>query len=702
MQESGASYKTWEEIGSVVSTVLEDAPIVKQRATKNHPSIEYYNLPCSFDIETTSFRTDEGEKAATMYEWTLCLDGQVVIGRTWEEYTATMRTVAEMMGLGATRRLVIYVHNLEFEFQFMRGWFEWDKVFAIDTRRPVYAITTDGVEYRCSYILSGYSLAKLGEMLTTSNARKMVGDLDYELPRHSHTPLTEQEIGYCVNDVLVVCDYIRETIANNKGSILKIPLTKTGYVRRYVREKCFGKKYGWGYRSTMRELTMEPEEYRALKRAFQGGFTHASAMHVGKTLEDVTSYDITSSYPTVMVSERYPMSKGMRVTVHSREEFEQYLDLYCCVFDATFYDLEPKNWTDNPLSYSRCWESEEVKTNNGRVVTARKVSTTITDVDFAIYRKMYRWSNLQVGEMIIYRRGYLPTPFVRAVLDLYRDKTTLKGVEGKEVEYQSAKEMVNSCYGMCVTDIVRVNNEYKDGEWVETAPDLEEAIDKYNNDPQRFLAYAWGVWITAYARRNLFGAVIECGGDYVYSDTDSCKTLNADKHRPWFEKYNNAITARIQRALAYHRFPADDAAPKTIKGVAKPLGVWDFDGEYSRFKTLGAKRYLVEYKDSGTIALTVSGLNKKKAAKYLVDYYGREEVFAVGFNDRLHVPGEHTGKLTHTYIDTELKGELVDYLGNKAPYHEKSAIHLEPASYDASVSSDFVQFYTKIQNGGVW
>ena len=33
-------------------------------------------------------------------------------------------------------------------------------------------------------------------------------------------------------------------------------------------------------------------------------------------------------------------------------------------------------------------------------------------------------------------------------------------------------------------------------------------------------------------------------------------------------------------------------SPKTIKGETKTLGVWDFDGFYTDFKTLGAKRYI--------------------------------------------------------------------------------------------------------------
>lgn len=92
-------------------------------------------------------------------------------------------------------------------------------------RKPIYGITKTGLEFRCSYLLSGYSLAKLGEQLHKYKCEKLVGDLDYSLLRHSKTPLTQKEIGYCLNDIKVVMCYIQELIERYKG-ITKLPITK--------------------------------------------------------------------------------------------------------------------------------------------------------------------------------------------------------------------------------------------------------------------------------------------------------------------------------------------------------------------------------------------------------------------------------------------------------------------------------------------
>ena len=140
-------------------------------------------------------------------------------------------------------------------------------------------------------------------------------------------------------------------------------------------------------------------------------------------------------------------------------------------------------------------------------------------------------------------------------------------------------------------------------------------------------------------------------------------------------------------------------APKTIEGVPKPLGVWDYEGEYTRFKTLGAKRYLVEYLDSKTNRLvqklTVAGLSKSVALSYMQEI--SKDVFMI-FNEELYIPKGRTGKNTHTYIDTEQIGTVKDYLGVTAEYHELSSVHLEAADYAFSLTEDYVNYLLKIKN----
>ena len=704
------------QIADVLAMAVDETYLIG-----NNKKERFYNLPCSFDIETSSFYRDENgdtytyeqvskldkskfEKCSCMYVWQFGINGYVIVGRTWDEFTKMMQTVSETLNLSANVRLICFIHNLSYEFQFIRKLFEWERVFSIDLRKPIYAITRGGVEFRCSYLLSGYSLAKLSDQLNTYKCAKMVGDLDYKLIRHTGTPLTAKELKYCTHDVIVVMNYIRERI-EEYGNILRLPITKTGFVRKYCRSVCLRTKDGDGksvpnykYTDNIHEMYITGmEEFNMLQRAFSGGFTHANANYTDETLTDVDSYDFTSSYPYVMVAEQFPMSRGVRIHVKDMKHFDFLISKYCCIFDVEFTNIFASKTQDNPISVSKCWVKDNISENNGRLVTASKICMTITNVDYNVIKNFYTWGQMRIGLMYCYRKEYLPTEFVKAILHLYEKKTTLKGVEGKEVEYLNSKEMLNSCYGMSVTNPLRDEFTYN-GVWdinKMTQQEQQETLTKYNDSRNRFLFYPWGVFVTAYARRNLFTAIAELGDDYVYSDTDSVKVLNGDAHKDYFKQYNDIVDMKLRKACKHHKLPLTLCMPDTIKGITKILGVWDYEGRYKRFKTLGAKRYMVEDKD-GNVSLTVSGVNKKSAIPYLLKEYGKDGIFKA-FTNYLSIPPQATGKNIHTYIDYEQTGTVTDYNGVSKEFHTETGVHLEPTGYSLSLSVLYLNYLIGIK-----
>ena len=668
----------------------------------------YYNCPASFDIETSSFYNEDGEKRACMYIWQMGFNGTVIYGRTWEEWLNCLEQLVDYLQLDETHRLIIYVHNLGYEFQFIRKFFDWDKVFAIKQRRPVYALCK-GLEFRCSLFLSNYALAYIGDnLLHKYPVKKLVGDLDYSKLRHSKTPLTEQELAYCINDVKVVMSYIQEKIEQD-GDITKIPLTNTGYVRNYCRKECFfegipeddeegRKRVLMNYRAIMKSLQIESkEEYEQMQRAFMGGFTHASALYSGKTMYDVGSADLTSSYPYAMVAQYYPMTKGEFIgKVEDDKLFNYYLNKYCCLFDVEFTNLKPSEEYENPLSYSRCRITGNYIVNNGRVVSADKMITTLTELDFDTVQKFYTWDSIKVFNMRIYQRGYLPRALIIAVLDLYEKKTSLKGIEGKEIEYLVSKNMINATFGMIVTAVVRDEYNYAD-EWFKELADADSQLADYNKNFNRFLYYGWGVWVTAHARHNLFSAIYEFKNDYVYADTDSIKGINFDDHAQYFTDYNNKVFSDLLKMCNHYKIPFSKCKPKTKNGVEKLIGVWDMEDGYEMFKTVGAKRYIYVERN-GKLNLTVSGLNKKHAVPWLLEEYnGDIDLIFERFGEGFFVPAGHTGKMSLTYIEDETYGTLVDYQGNVGVYNELSSVHMEPQSYFMSLVGDYIKYLNGVQ-----
>lgn len=653
-------------------------------------SVQYLNEPISFDIETTNTYKSSGEKIAFMYVWMLDIYDCTIIGRTWVEFIDTLNIISNHFQLiGNAKRCIIYVHNLSFEFQFIRKYFEWHKVFATEMRKPLYAVTETGIEFRCSLRLSGYRLEKVGEQLRNP-VEKMIGDLDYSKIRHRQTPLTPSELKYCINDVKIVSEYIREKIADENG-IENIPLTKTGYVRRMCKHRTLHGKNRGQYVSLMNELTLRYDEYMLAKGAFMGGFTHANFWYTGKTMKNVTSYDFTSSYPAVMLSEKFPMSKGKCIHHLTKHSFREMLKEFLCVFEIELINVKPKCKYENYISESKCIVCENAIVNNGRVYSADRIVIAITNVDFEIIEKCYTFDITRYNNFYIYEPGYLPKDFIKCILDLYRGKTTLKDVIGKEEEYLHSKEDLNSTYGMCVTAIIREIIEY-DTDWIDneklTETEISNQLENENTKKGRFLFYLWGVFVTAYARKNLWCGILEMGEDYIYSDTDSVKILNAEKHKKYFEKYNSEIIKKLKTAMKYHGFDESAIEPKTKDGIKKPLGVWDFDGFYEEFKTLGAKRYMIKTKE-GKYKMTVAGLSKKTAMEYIQKTNKNPFEF---FRNGMYIPANHTGKLTHTYIDEYFTEKITDYQGNICNVSELSFIHLEAADYQLSLSRIYRDF----------
>lgn len=674
----------FDDIDNFLST-LNNLKIVYNK------DIEYYNVASSFDIETTSFYKDK-QKNAIMYVWQFAINDDVIIGRTWNDFLKLNKALQEKLHLNSKRLFIVYIHNLSYEFQFMRKWFNWVNIFATDERKPLYCQNEYGIVFKCSYRLSGYSLATVAKNLTRHNIKKLTGDLDYSLIRHSKTSLSKDELMYCINDVLIVTAYINECLDEYKD-IYNIPLTQTGKVRRYIRKKCLKEKT---YKYLITKLTLTSMEYLQLRKAFQGGFTHASPMYSMQDCYNVTSFDFTSSYPTVMVNEKYPMSKGKYIGNVTLSQFEFYRKKYCCLFDIKISNITSKYNFENIISLSKCFRYKNVVLNNGRIFSASEIYTTMTEVDYECFIKFYDYDDIKIRNMYIYEKSYLPKEFILSILQLYGDKTKLKNVKGLETEYLHSKEMLNSCYGMCVTDLLNDEYLYENDNWNTEKTNIEYAIETYNNDKNRFLFYPWGVWVTAYARRNLFTGILECKDDYIYADTDSIKIMNYEKHINYIKKYNSKIEFKLKAMCDFYKLDFEICKPKTNENKVKVLGVWDFDGEYKRFKTLGAKRYMCLDNDNN-LSLTVSGVNKKIAIPYLLDKYKNNinDIFNA-FNDTLVIPKGYSGKKTLTYIDDKRTGIIKDYQGNYFEYNELSSIHMEEAEYNLNIACDYLDFLLKL------
>lgn len=652
---------------------------------------EYRNIPAAFDVETT-----QTEMGAYMYVWQLAIgwypeNYAILTGRTWAEFKNTLETIRAAL---ENSTLVIYVHNLSYEHSFMRRIIDsirrkngTDEMFATANRKPVRWVT-DGFEWRCSAALSHESLEEVGKHLVKYRVEKAAGNLDYKIPRNSKTPLSPVEWEYCYKDVEVVIAYIREKMEEH-GSILDIPMTSTGEVRKDVRSYVLGDPDEEKY---IRDGFITLPMYTLLKNAYQGGYVHASPYHAGEVLHNVGSIDFTSSYPAVILLKKYPAGsavyltgdKEIRQAIRRNPETGEPSPHW--VARVRYHGLE---WShalpDCTLSVSKCETDGKTVDLNGRIMHAQNdVVTYVSEIDHFWIQRNYFTRGYEFEEAVIYPRSdFLPLKLREKVMEYYRKKTTLKDVAGSEQEYMQSKARLNSIYGMMVTALLRESFETVGGVWQDPKTSTEKGKSKSLSNQLkskgRFLNYVSGVYVTAWARNNLFDGMENIGMDYVYSDTDSIKMLNPENHMEYIARYNEQIrqaSIEIYGIDEYYR----SLAPADIKGKRHPIGEWDFEGVYTTFKALRAKAYLTE--TNGEYKLTLAGCGKKSGTRY---FSSLSDPWSA-FNTKMSLPPEVVDKLIPSHFDEPVTEVIADQYGNAETMTSPTGQRLEPVGFDCNAT----------------
>lgn len=633
---------------------------------KKKPKYLIYTF-ATFDIETTTIDNGTDTPYGFMYHWQMDVGGYVVTGRRWDEWVKFMLKLVEIFKTDDTRNFVVYIQNEAFEFQFIRDFlnehFGGFHVFAAQRRKPIYVTTGNGIQFRCSYKLTNMSLEKAVQNELGVVHCKAAGDLDYRVIRTADTPLNDTEFGYCVSDVVSLYELIERRLVNEHDNLESIPMTSTGYVRRDCRNSCRKDKH---YRDDFLKQEMTESVYKLLMEASRGGNTHANRYMSGRVWHDADSFDVASSYPAQMFLRQFPVSKFTPYgEIESMTELDGLLSEYACLFRVIFTGLEVRDNIGMPyIAISKATaHSKHITLDNGRVLSVINredresdrgyIALTLTDIDFQIIKEQYTWDDMSISDFHIATYGYLPEALLCQVMEYFKAKTELKDKikeadeRGNEEEtanftylYAKSKNRLNGIFGMCYTNpvhnVISIN---EDGEWIEEVPEIADALKKYWKSRNSFLVYAWGVWITAWARRHLEDLFNALGQDKViYGDTDSGKAVDVDISK--IDALNAKVMALADKRGAYCDY----------NGTRYYMGIYEHENKVpiAKFKTMGAKKYV--YEDEKGLHVTISGVNKKLGAKEL----GSIDNFVPGFIFK------EAGGLTLYYNDVSIHQITVD------------------------------------------
>lgn len=663
-----------------------------KRATVKGASVKKCLDIMSFDIEVTSAWMHEGkliayesghdadfwnsrEKYALPYIWQFSVNDDVYYGSEIKSFLKVLDDLPRDM------YYLIFIHNASYEMMFLLNIIHIKECFARAPHKPMKFTPEEYpyIEFRCSYMLSNLSLDKWGKDL---GVEKLTGELEYNYmrtPYHydpetdtiSGTPLFDYELEYAEQDCRVVTAGIRDLLKVYKN-IWDLPLTSTGKVRRKVKKIVTpDKQY---MRRIKRTVPESPREYKLLQTVFAGGYTHANRKYLGQVVKgEIHHRDVASWYPTALCAFKYPLNKWVYIgrQLPDPDTFED--DAYIIKLHMT--GVKCISW-NTYISGSKS-RGRGILYDNGRILGADELYITVTEQDYLTILDTYQYESIESLGTYKNHKMYLPKVFIEIVLDFYGGKVSLKGRDPDQ--YALYKTYINALFGMCCTALIQENVTFNidDPELWSIDPlsadKVEAALHKlglwFNN--KYFLSYNTGVYCTAYCRRYLWLGIMSIDEDLLYSDTDSF--FYKGNHD--FEWWDAMIAKKLYDMCEYYDIDFDRTHPIDSKGVERQLGaleVEDDDGA-EMFKTLGAKKYILQYK--GELLMTVAGINKGA-----VDCLeGDINKFSAGFIFDKDHPSVH--KLEHTYLSNM---KPVIYPGGYKS-DLKYGINMRPTGYKLSM-----------------
>lgn len=686
---------------------LEEETKHKRRKQNKHRIMNVYS---AFDIETSTIWCDPDKKKydvhSFMYHWQMQIEDYTVIGRYWEEWFSFLDVLREALEqikednkLSLIPYMVCWVHNLSYEWTFLQSLYNFtnDEIFFRDERKPIYCRMYDTFEFRCSYIQSNMSLSALCE--NTGVKQKLSGQkFDYDKVRFPWTQLTDFEKEYCITDVESLVKAMKIRVQREGDNLQSVPLTSTGYVRRDCKAALKN------YYLDLREMKPgDKETFSLLRDCFRGGNTHANKLYVDQIIDNVTSYDIASSYPTQQLTKKFPMKKFSWLKLDQRtskariERIFMFIGLgYAVVGRYQFKNIRLKDFNE-PIPYisfsrcdAKCSDDRVLKIDNGRVMQAGYMEIACTEIDLKIILKQYDYDEFDCMKCMIAYKDYLPEEYRNVILSYYKRKTLLKGDDSPEGQYMytKSKNLLNAIFGMSCqnpvhNDIVydpfhKLEQEHETEYYTRCYDDFtKEELEKLLKDAA--FPYQWGVYCTAEARAQLQLAIDltkrkDSEGNLVsnllYCDTDSVKVIGDLD----ITGLNKKLKARAEETGSY----ADDK-----NGKRHYIGLFDFDGHYDKFITQGSKRYA--YETNGKIGITVAGVSKKineeTGKTFAVEELGSLKKFRVGMK------WEKAGGTTAVYNTYDNFDYTDPETGNKI--HIGSNVALVPSTYIMSYSHDY-------------
>lgn len=543
----------------------------KRKRNSRFGNFDYidYIIVLDYNTELTYY---QGKMQAVVSDWVLYEDGVKARGCGMDEMMKMLDAFNATLGEKSCYRAKIFVRNLSYFFQFAKAFHDFSKedVMAA-TEHKIINCSMGKLDFRC---LTYHSNMRMKEYCAKYSSFPFDED---DLENRSHS--------------------MRSAIMNEmeieKDDLYSVPDTATGYVRRdtYASLSSYNSR-------TQTNYHLDKDTYLLLDNALRGGNCVASRFCTGNILSNVKSVDRCSAYTDSILNHEFPMGKWQVVSECDWHDVERAKKRRkAVVMQVKFEEIELKNEYDPaPYLSTRHCEYGHAEVESGRILSSDSLTTIITDIDFDIIQKQYKWKDATVLRMSMSKYGKLPENLLEVQRDYYRKKTELKEVEGQEFYYIKNKAKNNSIAGIFQQRPIQRKFSLSGSSFVEQEVDFDNALTEANKNAR--VSFAWGVWATAWARWELQKGIDAVGLGFCYSDTDSIKYIG---DFDWTE-----INKEKEQESK-----ANGGYAKDKHGKTHYVGVWEEEKTATKFCVLGQKKYASCYDDSDDVVITVSGLDKE-------------------------------------------------------------------------------------------
>lgn len=443
----------------------------------------------------------------------------------------------------------IYFHNLKFDGEFILSWlfnhgFKHlnDKYLRpnefstlISNMGQFYCIKVQfqeaNVEFYDSLKVLPFKVKEIPKVFGLEDAKL---EIDYAAPREIGHQLTQEEIDYIKEDVVIVAKALKILFDQN--------MTKMTTGANALNDF----KTGYGKKNFERSFPT-PSYDADIRKSYKGGFTYCNPKFQERDVGAGIVLDVNSLYPWAMYNCDFPIGEG--IFFKGKYKPDKLCPLYVQMFTCNF-KIKPNHIpTLQVKGGAYGFAQNEYLLDDGD----KDVTLCLTCVDLKLFFDHYDVYNVDYHSGWKFRK-------TNGIFKSYIDKWMSVKIEasksGNKGMRTLAKLMLNSLYGKFSTA----------PEGRSKIPYMEDGIVKYKaSEPEKRnpLYIPIGSFITAYAREKTIRSAQTVYDRFMYADTDSLHLLGTD-------------------------------LPKNLEIDDTKLGAWKHEGTFVRARYIRQKSYVEE------------------------------------------------------------------------------------------------------------